>query len=342
MQKDRSFFVTGLLGALIVWPAAHFGGLRWLPFLQHLLDRPGAGGLVARIVLWFTVWVVLASIVRSFRLRGERNVLAVAGPVIDDIHDFAWVGDLDTYLKSAFRRGAQALADAREQLYSRSRLSASLQLIQDRLLDHNRSDRVSFLLATRSGLEASRAEGFYGLLRALVWAMPGLGFMGTALEMATAVGGMGTALQATRDYDGLKRLLAGEVIPHLAGAFDVTLFALGASVAGFLLLSLVHRSEEEVLLAGDELALRLIARLADEQPEAPAEQAAPEGLVETMEKLRSSLVVVGGEMSKLNAFVERSSTALHAIFNHSPATPFGSPIPRGFPGQPSSASGGLP
>lgn len=333
MRRDRSYLVTGLISALIVWPAAHFGAFRKLPFLQHLLDSPGASGAVARIVLWFTVWVALALIVRSVRVRGERGVLALAAPVIDGIRSFAWIGSLDSHLRSALRRGSPAF----ERMYSVSQLSSRLRLIQDRLGDHNRSDRVSFLLASQSSLESARAESSYGLLRGLIWAMPGLGFMGTALEMARAVGGMGTSLQNTRDEAGLKELLAREVIPHLAGAFDVTLFALGASVVCFLLLALVHRSEEEVLLSGDELCLRLIAKLADEEPEAPESEAVPEDLREAIEKLRTGLTVLGSELSKLNGFVDRSSTALHAIFNHSP----GSASPRPFTGYSSSTHGGL-
>ena len=339
MRKDRSFLVGGLISALIVLPAAHFGGFRWLPFVQHLLDSPGAAGMVARIVLWFTVWVALALLARSFRIRSERGVLALAGPAIDGIRSVARVGNLDAYLSTALRRGAGALAEVRERAYAGSRLSSRLRLIQDRLADHNRADRVSFLMAAQSGLESARAESSYGPLRALIWAMPGLGFMGTALEMARAVGGMGASLQSTRDEIGLKAMLAEGVIPHLAGAFDVTLFALGASVVCFLLLALVHHSEEEALLADDELCLRLIAKLADEEPEAPEVQPVPDDVRETLEKLRTGLTVVGAELSKLNGFVERSSAALQAIFNHDPGPAVAS---RAFTGYSSSTTqGGL-
>lgn len=314
-KKDRSFLITGLISGSILGLCSYFNGFRWVPFLAQLTAKPGGVGAIAKVVFWFVLWVGLSLLARFFRTRREMGVLATAEPVVQKLGHHAWIGDVDSYLRSAFRRSMPTAAEFMENLYIGSRLCSRLRLIQDRLADANRSDRVSFLLSGRSGIEAAHNESFYGLLRALIWAMPGLGFMGTALEMAHAVGGMGTSLKGTADYGALRNLLAGEVIPHLAGAFDITLFALGGSVACFLLLAIVHRQDEDVLNASDSLSLILLSKIADAPPEDEPARAATD-LEEEIEKLRTGLTVVGSELSKLNTFVDRSSNTLRTIFNH--------------------------
>jgi hypothetical protein len=283
-----------------------------IPLLGKLLAKPGAVGGIARIVLWFTLWVVLLLVVHLWRTRRELRVVRLVEQAVQRLNHHSIVGDLDNYLRLELRRqGASHLAD---QVYDRSLLSSRLSLLTSRLADHNRSDRVSFLLVGQSGIEAAQTDSFYGLPRALIWAMPGLGFMGTAFEMANAVGGMGSSLRATGDYQALQNLLSREVIPHLAGAFDVTLFALGASVVCFLLLSLVHQQDEKVLNASDALSLALLAKIADDDPKDGLASSRQMELAEKVENLRAGLTIVGAELSKLNEFIGKSSNALQAVF----------------------------
>src|SRR5262249_46173606 len=149
--------------------------------------------------------------------------------------------DLDSHIRHLFRTGNPNLAPYFENLYAKSYVSGRLGLVSARLNDQNRSERVAFLVVGQSSIDGARSESFYSGVGALVWAMPGLGFMGTAFEMAGAVGGMGASLTGTSDYLGLRNLLVTSVIPHLAGAFDITLFALGGSVFTFMFLTLVRR-----------------------------------------------------------------------------------------------------
>ncbi|WP_037570445.1 hypothetical protein [Phaeacidiphilus oryzae] len=118
------------------------------------------------------------------------------------------------------------------------------------------------LAAACSALTAARAETPYAPVRALVWAMPALGFIGTASEMSRAIGGLGQAIGGTGGYDALTRVLVGRVIPPLAGAFGVTLFALGCSVVCHVLLQFAHTHEQRVLLRRDEAVLADLRRSA--------------------------------------------------------------------------------
>jgi hypothetical protein len=137
-------------------------------------------------------------------------------------------------------------------------------------------------------------QSAYGVLRAIVWALPALGFIGTAFEMAGAVGGLGTALDRTQGYNDLRNLLVGEVIPHLAGAFDITLFALGCSVVCYLLLSLAYAREERLLLEADAVSLRALAQAPD-APDGPGlERLLPEvqALTDALSQVNASLAAL--------------------------------------------------
>ncbi|TNC20300.1 hypothetical protein [Amycolatopsis alkalitolerans] len=122
------------------------------------------------------------------------------------------------------------------------------------------ADVAGFLLASHSGVDAAKAETPYGPVRALVWSLPALGFLGTATEMSSAVGGLGTAVASTNGYADLRDVLVRDVIPPLGDAFGVTLFALASSVVCHVLLSLVHAREQRMLLDSDTIELRGFAQ----------------------------------------------------------------------------------
>jgi hypothetical protein len=315
MRKDRTILLTGLLAGLAVGAGMALGAFRAVPFLSQLLAPGSRVVWIAAAVLWFSLWVLLALAWRHRRagreLRGLRWAEIAAGDLA------AWqLGDgLDAHLRALIWRktpsGREKAADA---AYQGSRLAGRLRVVQGRLADHNRSERLSFLTAGLSGLEAATSESLFGFLRALVWAMPGLGFMGTAVEMAGAVGGIGSSLGGTDDYAALRDLLAEDVIPHLAEAFHITLFALGASVVCFLALALVHRREEEVLNATDRVFLGLLSRLEDERPAPVPGGGGKTTLEDEIRQLRTGLTVAGSELSKLNEFIRRGSAAVRGLF----------------------------
>ncbi len=305
MKSDKIFWITGILSGLITYSAITFHLTKRFTFLDQLLVKSGPPGKIAAVLLWFVLWMLLALLARFWRVRSERKLVAATQFFLDELNEDTLPEDLDEHLQYAFldRYKSPAVGEYMAQLYEKSQLRSRLRLLQDRLIDHNRSDRISFLLMGQSGVDAARAESSYGPLRALVWAMPGLGFMGTAFEMAKAVGGLGTSLGSTSDYLGLRNLLVTEVIPHLAGAFDITLFALGGSVACFLLLSLVYRLEEEVLNDADAVSLSLLSKIADERPQLLLNDGNSRYLAEGLRDLRLILQVLSTELNKLNGYL---------------------------------------
>jgi biopolymer transport protein ExbB/TolQ len=89
-------------------------------------------------------------------------------------------------------------------------------------------------------------ESSYSLLRGLIWAMPVLGFIGTVIGLSDAIGNFSGVLSETADPAGLADELR-KVTDGLATAFDTTLVALVAALAIQLLMTVVHKSEEELL-----------------------------------------------------------------------------------------------
>jgi len=84
---------------------------------------------------------------------------------------------------------------------------------------------VQQYLASRAEIDASQVDSGYALLRAFIWAVPILGFIGTVLGISIAVGGLDVTLESEAGggalLEGMKQVTGG-----LATAFDTTLIAL--------------------------------------------------------------------------------------------------------------------
>jgi biopolymer transport protein ExbB/TolQ len=84
----------------------------------------------------------------------------------------------------------------------------------------------------------------YTLTKSFIWAIPVLGFIGTVLGLAQAVGGFGLVVSSGKaGVDDLKSSLGG-VTSGLAVAFETTLIALVAALIVQLLLSWLQNKEE--------------------------------------------------------------------------------------------------
>ncbi|MER7398756.1 hypothetical protein ABT381_24980 [Streptomyces sp. NPDC000151] len=271
MKKLRgTFFWCGLTGGALAVLLVSTGVTGAVPPLQRLIDGGGASRALATAVLAVTLWVLLMLGVRL--LHNSREAAGLAA--YPSRAPGGRVGEVHAMLR-------QAAEDARRR----------------------EPERAEALVAGRSAVHAARAETPYALIRALVWALPALGFIGTAAEMARSIGGLGGAVARTSSYAELSHTLVRDVIPPLAGAFSITLFALGSSVVCHLLVSVVHTHEERLLLATDERALAELGRAGRTaaRPDWAAEARAVQELGESM---RTAVAAVRG----LNTELERLRT----------------------------------
>lgn len=275
-----TFWLPGLLSGLFAGAASSFNYTSRVPFVERLVAKTGPPGFIAMVVIVVGGWTLLALLLRRLFSRAEMKVIKAARPAIER-------ADPDSGFDQALERSVNG--------YRNSLLRRRLQIMQERTSSGNSFERAVSLVGGQSGVDATSLQSVYGPLRALVWALPALGFMGTAFEMANAVGGLGNALSKQKDFDGLRNLLVNDVVPHLAGAFDLTLFALGTSVVCFFLLSLVIAHEEAVLTEADNASLQALARINADPPLGPEVS----GLLVECQALRQQAQQLGSALAQV-------------------------------------------
>lgn len=106
---------------------------------------------------------------------------------------------------------------------------------------------VGAVLEGQSDADANGVDSSYTVVRALIWTIPILGFLGTVIGLSDAIGSF-TAVLATSGASAadIKDKL-GPVVSGLATAFETTLIALLAAVAIQLLSTWVYKREETML-----------------------------------------------------------------------------------------------
>ena len=103
---------------------------------------------------------------------------------------------------------------------------------------------VTNMLSSQSDIDGMRIGGSYTLLRAFLWAIPILGFIGTVIGLSHAISGMNFA-----GMDDLKEITAtlGNVTGGLGTAFDATLLGLVFALALNFPLNSMMSSEDDCL-----------------------------------------------------------------------------------------------
>ena len=100
-----------------------------------------------------------------------------------------------------------------------NRMRKALELFE---VKQNTGD-VTNMLSSQSDIDSMRIGGSYALLKAFLWAIPILGFIGTVIGLSHAIGGMNFS-----NMDDIKQVSAtlGTVTGGLGTAFDATLLGL--------------------------------------------------------------------------------------------------------------------
>jgi hypothetical protein len=101
--------------------------------------------------------------------------------------------------------------------------------------------------------DIERQQNSFALVRIVIWATPMLGFLGTVMGIAKALGNLDPTQLATDPTQAMQGLLSGLYV-----AFDTTAVALVLSIVLMFLQFLVERVESELLAAVDERAVTLL------------------------------------------------------------------------------------
>ena len=199
---------------------------------QSLAQR----GPVPYVIVLFTCWALAILAIKWLKIRAQRR--ALDHPITPDSHDFSLS---PATVDDVIREIRRIVDDPR-----RFVLSNRVMLALANLRNMQRIGDVRDTLDAQADFDEALAESGYTLLRALIWAIPVLGFIGTVLGLSASVGAFSTVLAAANDIDQIKPALR-EVTTGLAVAFDTTLQGLVAAMAGQLIMTSVKRVEERFL-----------------------------------------------------------------------------------------------
>ena len=102
---------------------------------------------------------------------------------------------------------------------------------------------VAECLTNQANNDDSYLSSSYTILKGFIWAIPVLGFIGTVIGLADAVGGFGKVVSEGADIEQLKASLGG-VTGGLATAFETTLIALVLAMFVQLFMTFTLNKEE--------------------------------------------------------------------------------------------------
>jgi len=204
-------------------------------------------GFTPYVMTFLFMWSVTIILFKWAKLSLQQKALAIK-IVPDDLDFVLSVTTVDQVLT----RVMKSVDDSRNfVLFNR------IFTVLSNLRNLGRVSDVDEMLRSHADLDESSVETSYSLLRGFIWAIPVLGFIGTVMGLSVAIGGFGDVLSKTSDPTALAESLKG-VTGGLSTAFETTLLALLFALVLQLLVTFLHKSEEEFLDACSEYCQRNI------------------------------------------------------------------------------------
>jgi len=188
-------------------------------------------------VVLFSFWALAILLVKWSKARVQRRPLELTDLVpvqADFVLSTATVGQVLRQLRDACDDPTKFI------LFNRIELALS------NLKNMGQIGDVDDMLQSQASNDEDVMESSYSLVRGLIWAIPVLGFIGTVLGLSSAIGDFGGVLSESTDLSEIKPALQA-VTGGLATAFETTFVALVAALCIQLLLTLVRKTEEEIL-----------------------------------------------------------------------------------------------
>jgi biopolymer transport protein ExbB/TolQ len=297
--------------SILLWFVAAFFVAKLLPGAWSAREA-GAEAIAKIAILLLFAWSLIEILIRARRVQGEHNSVAE--------------------FQSLYARAQQG--DARPNSGDPRAVRRAEQMAECTRIDISRLHETVPAIAS---LDAATLAGSYGPLNVYAWVLPVLGFMGTALGMAKAIGGFKEALRnTTSNINELVQSLSSGVIPALSDAFHVTILALGAALVVYLCTSALRDWDQEALHKLDRLCILMLASIP--LPESPgnarivqaieriSKQIADiQGVPETLEKAGKAIAAASEQLQVAARELEASATASYTVT-----------IQRNKPAQPSS------
>lgn len=211
--------------------------IMYFPLREHFIGRMFIDrGFTPYVMTWLFCWSLIIMFFKWSKSNLQRKVLSIK--IIPADLDFVLsVNTVDQVLA----RIMKSVDDSRNfVLFNR------IFTVLSNLRNLGRVADVDDMLRSQADLDESTMETSYALLRGFIWAIPVLGFIGTVMGLSVAIGGFGEVLSQTADPAALAESLKG-VTGGLSTAFETTLVALLFALTLQLLMTFLHKSEEEFL-----------------------------------------------------------------------------------------------
>ena len=243
---------TLLLAGIVAFPATallvYLHLLAWNHFVYQQLNQNSATRYITMVILFVTLLLIFFVLERCVEIRHQLKIVGQVRRLVANRNVPSSLSEIDSYLNGRLP----------DQRYSKSLIRHRFELLKEGT-PPVQGDLAAFVASNQSGLDSANSEASYNPVRALVWALPALGFLGTASAMSRAVTGLGGTVARTNSYTDLRSFLVQDVIPPLASAFGVTLIALASAVVCHLLVTVAHTYEQRLLLDADSVTLAALA-----------------------------------------------------------------------------------
>ena len=225
-------------------PISDYKTMEWLAslFFKH--------ALVSITNTVFFCWAMAILYLKLGKLRHQRRALLLDVLPLDLGREInpQNVGDFIDHLYSLPQRLRDSV------MVNRIRKGLELYEVRPSVAD------VGHMMSSQSDIDSMRIGGSFSILKAFLWAIPILGFIGTVIGLSHAIGGMNLDME---DLSKIKATL-GDVVGGLGTAFDATLLGLVLALMLNFPLNAMIKAEDDNLNEIDAFCNEvLLPRLSD-------------------------------------------------------------------------------
>lgn len=244
----------GLIALILT--VCFFGALSITPangFRSMMMDR----GPTQYFAVLLGFWAAVILLFKRRKLSIQRR--ALARPVVPENQQFVLTRESAPDILTTI----YAIADFPDQFLVFRRILIALSSLKNL----GRIGDVDEVLQSMADRDESASATSFGMLAGFLWAIPVLGFIGTVLGLASAIGNFSSLLNDESEVSQIVSSLR-EVTGGLSTAFETTLVALVIALLLQLWITVQKKAEEEFLDQCQDYCLRqIVSRMrADDTP----------------------------------------------------------------------------
>jgi len=221
---------------------------KWPLGSEHLSDK-----VIPLFIVVLTLWILIMYILASYFLELERKFLIALGEAVNLKDENERRNSIDSlFVTFSDNNVGIPLLDA---AILNGRAAHRVRLMQKGYIafwanPHN-------TLTSVAELDATALPNTYSFLHALIWTIPVLGFIGTAIGLSASIGSFQNILEHQENLSDttlLLNLVGKTVIKELAGAFANTVFALITASICYICINALESFDNELLNTLDRVS----------------------------------------------------------------------------------------